>query len=159
MRGMQTIRQPAFPLVVVVARGGVEPPTFRFSAVRKPVQPGAAVPIVAGQRDSRHTGKRPDGPELRRKLRRVAPRLPRVDSPPLPDALLLLRAPSDGSAVPRPVLDATPGSSPPPPTKWPRLPPGSRTPAAGARPVDPCSVIKGALRAPPARGPAQSSPS
>ena len=30
MRGMQTIRRPAFPLVRRVARGGVEPPTFRF---------------------------------------------------------------------------------------------------------------------------------
>ncbi len=36
MRGMQTIRRPAFPLVRRVARGGVEPPTFRFSVQSPP---------------------------------------------------------------------------------------------------------------------------
>ena len=32
---------------------------------------GTALPVVAGQRNGRHAGKSPDGPELRRKLRRV----------------------------------------------------------------------------------------
>jgi len=36
MRGIQTTRQPAFALVRVVARGGAEPPTFRFSVPRSP---------------------------------------------------------------------------------------------------------------------------
>ena len=31
---MQTITRPAFPLMRRVARGGVEPPTFRFSVGR-----------------------------------------------------------------------------------------------------------------------------
>jgi len=31
VQGMQTITRPAFPLVRWVARGGVEPPTFRFT--------------------------------------------------------------------------------------------------------------------------------
>jgi len=36
---MQTIRRPAFPLVRRVARGGVEPPTFRFSGPGHCVRP------------------------------------------------------------------------------------------------------------------------
>ncbi len=34
MRAVPTIKKPAFPLVKRVARGGVEPPTFRFSVGR-----------------------------------------------------------------------------------------------------------------------------
>jgi hypothetical protein len=34
MQGQQTVQQRAFTQVSVVARGGVEPPTFRFSGLR-----------------------------------------------------------------------------------------------------------------------------
>ena len=55
---------------MVVARGGVEPPTFRFSAVRCPVQTQSVSRILAGQRNDGDTGKSLNGRELRRKLRR-----------------------------------------------------------------------------------------
>ncbi len=54
----KTIMFSSFPLVKMVARGGVEPPTYRFSDVGPTVQTASAVApvLVSGIRATSATG-------------------------------------------------------------------------------------------------------